>query len=140
MELRSNLIRATLLGLVILGIGGRVLMRVVAEIQGQPPILTLGGTLTVVFYGAVSGAFTGLVYYLLGRFVEKSWLRTTAFIVICGLVAWRGVNGLVPLSQALFMALALVYLVIVDVLGRRALAHRRPVNPDFEVPAPASVS
>lgn len=79
MELRSDLIRATLLGLIILGIGGRLLMRVVAHMEGRPPV----------------------------------------FIAICMLVAWRGVSGLLPIPQAMFMALALAYLIIVDVLGRR---------------------
>jgi len=120
MELRSGLIRATLLGLLILGIGGRLLMRVVALMDGQAPAFTLEGSVAVVFYGTVAGAFSGLVYYVLTRFVNKPALRTTAFIVICGLVSLRGVSGLRPVAQAMFMALAFVYLVLVDVLGRRA--------------------
>jgi peptidoglycan/LPS O-acetylase OafA/YrhL len=120
MDLRSSLIRATLLGLVILGIGGRLLMRVVAHMEGRTPAFTLEGSVAVVFWGTVAGAFSGLVYYLLQRFVKKSSLRSFAFIVICGLVSWRGVSGLLPVPQAMFMALALGYLVIVDVLGRRA--------------------
>lgn len=124
MELRSSLIRATLLGLVILGIGGRLLMRVVAHMEGRAPAFTPEGSVAVVFYGAVAGAFSGLVYYVLGRFVHKPWRRTGAFIAICGLVSLRGVSGLLPLPQAMFVALALVYLVIVDVLGRRA--HHAP--------------
>ena len=123
MGFRSDLIRATLLGLVILGIGGRLLMRVVAHLEGRIPGWTIGGTMTVVFYGAVAGAFSGLIYYLLRRFVNKPWLRTVAFFTICGLVSWRGVNGLLPIPQAMFMALALFYLVTVDILGRR-LASR----------------
>ena len=119
MDLRSSLIRGTLLGLVILGVGGRVLMRVVAHMEGRAPAFTPEGSIAVVFYGGVAGAFSGLVYYLLGRFVDKAWLRTTAFLVICGLVALRGVSGLLPVPQAMFVALALVYLIIVDVLGRR---------------------
>jgi hypothetical protein len=51
--------------------------------------------------------------------VRKPWVRTAAFITICELVTWRSVRRLLPLPQAMFMALALVYLVIVDVLGRR---------------------
>ena len=35
MELRSDLIRATLLGMIILGIGGHLLMRVVAHMEGR---------------------------------------------------------------------------------------------------------
>ncbi len=61
-----------------------------------------------------------MIYHLLRRFVAKPWVRTAAFIAICELVSWRGVHGLLPLPQAMFMTLALVYLVIVDLLGRRS--------------------
>jgi hypothetical protein len=118
MELRSDLIRATLLGLIILGIGGRLLMRVIAHMEGRVPVFTPEGSIAVVFYGAVAGAFSGVIYHLLRRFVRKPWVRIAAFIAICELVAWRGVSGLLPLPQAMFMALALAYLVIVEVLGR----------------------
>jgi len=118
MGLRSDLLRGTLLGLLILGIGGRLLMRVIAHMEGRVPAFTLPGSLTVVFAGTVAGAFAGLIYHLLRRFVRKPWIRTAAFIAICELVSWRGVHGLLPLPQVMFMTLALVYLVIVDALGR----------------------
>ena len=118
--LRSDLIRGTLLGLVILGIGGRLVMRVVAHMEGRVPVFTPEGSAAVVFYGTVAGALSGLIYHLLRRFVHKPWVRTVAFISICELISWRGVSGLLPVPKAMFMALALAFLVIVDVLGRRA--------------------
>jgi hypothetical protein len=124
MELRSSLVRATLLGLVILGIGGRLLMRVAAHMEGRAPAFTIEGTVAVIFYGTVAGVFAGIVYYVLGRFVTSSWIRTTLFFVICGMISWRGVHGLQPVQQAIFMALALFYLVSVDLLGRRS-RHRQ---------------
>jgi hypothetical protein len=134
-ELRSDLIRGTLLGFVILGIGGRLLMRVIAHMEGRAPVFTPEGTVAVVFYGTVAGAFSGLIYHLLRRFVHKPWIRSAAFIAICELVSWRGVSGLLPVPKVMFMGLALVYLVIVDVLGRRsgqARANREDqVQPAF---------
>jgi hypothetical protein len=121
MQLRSDLIRGTLLGLLILGIGGRVLMRVVAHMEGRAPAFTPEGSIAVVFCGTVAGAFSGLIYYLLRRFVGKPWVRTAAFITICELISWRGVSGLLPVPQAMFMTLALVFLVAMDLLGRRLL-------------------
>lgn len=119
MELRNDLIRATLLGMIILGVGGRLLMRVVAHMEGRPPVFTPEGSIAVVFWGTLAGAFSGVVYHLLCRFVRKPWIRTAAFIAICMLVAWRGVSGLLPIPQAMFMALALAYLITVDLVGRR---------------------
>jgi hypothetical protein len=118
MAVRSDLLRGALLGLLVLGIGGRLLMRVVAHMEGRIPAFTPEGSMTVVFAGTVAGAFAGFIYYLLRRFVSKPWIRTAAFIVICELISWRGVHGQLPVPQAMFMTLALVYLVIVDVLGR----------------------
>jgi hypothetical protein len=120
MELRSDLIRGTLLGLIILGIGGRLLMRIIAHMEGRIPVFTPQGSVTVVFAGTVAGAFAGLIYHLLRRFVRKPWVRTAAFIAICELISWCGVSGLLPLPQAMFMTLALVYLVVIDLLGRRS--------------------
>ena len=118
MGLRSDLLRGALLGLLVLGIGGRLLMRGIAHMEGRVPAFTVPGSLTVVFAGTVAGAFAGLIYHLLQRFVRKPWIRTAAFIAICELVSWRGVHGLLPLPQVMFMTLVLVYLVIVDALGR----------------------
>ncbi len=135
MALRSDLIRGAFLGLVILGIGGRFLMRVIAHMEGRVPVFTPQGSTTVVFAGTVAGALAGLIYHLLRRFVRKPWVRTAAFITICELISWRGVSGLLPLPKAMFMALALVYLVIIDLLGRRSgPAHTSPedhVQPAF---------
>lgn len=129
MDLRSDLIRATLLGFLILGIGGRLLMRVVALMQGSPPGWTFGGTMTVVFLGTVSGLDAGIIYHLLRRFVDKPRVRTAAFIAICGLISWRGVHGVPPLQQSMFMTLALAYLVVIDILGR--LAPRASASHDM---------
>lgn len=119
MELRYWLLRGALIGLIVLGIGGRMLMRVIAHMEGRTPVFTAQGSLTVLFAGTVAGALSGLIYYLLHRFVRQRWLRSAAFIVICELVTWRGVHELLPRPQLMFMTLALVYLVIIDLMGRR---------------------
>jgi hypothetical protein len=119
MELRSWLIRSSLVGLVVLGIGGRLLMRIIAHMEGRTPVFTARGSATVVFTGTVAGTLAGLIYYLLRRFVRRPWIRTTLFIAICEVVTWRGVHELLPKPQLMFMTLALVYLVVVDVMGHR---------------------
>jgi hypothetical protein len=120
MELKRWLIRGALVGLIVLGIGGRLLMRVVAHIEHRPLfVLTTEGTLTVVFAGTVAGLFAGFIYYVARRFLRQPWLRTAVFVAICELVTWRGVHGTLPVVKVMFMSLALVYLVIIDTMGRR---------------------
>lgn len=119
-ELKCWLIRGALVGLIVLGIGGRLLMRVIAHMEHRPLLVFTGqGTLTVVFAGTVAGLFAGFIYYLARRFLRQPWLRTGVFIVICELVTWRGVHGLLPGPQLMFMTLALIYLGIIDTMGRR---------------------
>ena len=120
MSLRSDLLRGTLLGFLILGVGGRLLMRVVAHMEGRVPAFTLEGSTTVVLAGTASGLLAGVIYHLLQRFVSEPWIRTAAFIAVCELIAWRGVHGQLPLPQLMFMTLALAYLVIVDAVGRHS--------------------
>jgi hypothetical protein len=131
MQPGSDLIRGTLLGFLILGIGSRLLMRIVALMQGTPPGWTFGGTMTAIFLGTVSGLGAGIIYHLLRRFVSRPWLRTAAFLAICGLISWRGVHGIAPVPQAMFMALAFLYLGMVDVLGR--LASRDSERQDMSI-------
>ena len=131
MEFRRWLLRGALAGLIVLGVGGRLLMRVIAHREHRPEmVFTVPGTLTVILAGTVSGLGAGLLYYLLRRFVRADWVRTIAFVIICGLVAWRGVHGLWLVPQLMFMALALLFLIIVDAIGRRS-----PLEPAQSSPA-----
>jgi hypothetical protein len=119
-ELGSWLIRGALVGLAVLGIGGRLVMRVIAHMENRAILVfTFSGTATVLFAGTIAGALAGLIYSLLRRFVGRPWLLTLLFVAICEMITWRGVHELLPRPQLIFMALALVYLIIVDVMGRR---------------------
>ena len=121
MELKRWLLRGSLLGFVVLGIGGRWLMRLIAHREHRPAMLfTVPGTLTVLAAGTVAGLASGLIYYLVRRFVKVSWVRTSVFVIICGLIAWRGVHGSPLIPQLMFMALLLVFLAAMDAMGRRA--------------------
>jgi hypothetical protein len=60
------------LGVLVLGVGGRVAMRLVAEATTGAGGFSLGGTLTVVFLGLVSGAAGGLIL-LAARTLLRRW-------------------------------------------------------------------
>ena len=120
MELRYWLTRGALVGLLVLGIGGRLLMRLIAHMEHRPLfVLTIRGTLTVVFAGTVFGLLGGFIYYLVRRFIREPWLRTVLFVVVYELVVWLGVHELLRVPQLMFMGLALIYLAIIDTMGRR---------------------
>jgi hypothetical protein len=57
----------TALGIVILGVAGRIAMRFYAIHDYQEPYFTAGGTLTVLLAGAAAGAATGFWMWLGGR-------------------------------------------------------------------------
>ena len=50
-----GLFAATVLGLILPGVGGRIGMRVIAVASGQATGFSLGGSATVVFLGASAG-------------------------------------------------------------------------------------
>lgn len=124
-ELGGWLWRGGLIGLVILGVGGRVLMRVIAHMEHRTQmVLTPGGTLTVIFAGTVAGLMSGLIYYLIRRFVSPPLARTVLFVVIIELITWRGVSELLPKPKLMFMTLALAHIMVLDLLGRRTRTVR----------------
>lgn len=122
------LLLGAVVGLVVLGVGGRVAMRAIALANNTPPAFSIGGTATVVFLGAVSGAGGGLLYALLHRVVPRRRLvRSALFGVALVLLTLRGLRPIQPLSLEWFMPLALAYGVIVDV-GYTTWSRRRAVG------------
>ena len=118
-ELGSWLLRGMAVGLIVLGAGGRVLMRIIAHMEHrQQYVLTFGGTLTVIFAGTVMGLVSGAIYYLARRFIAKPWLRMAVFAVVVEIIVWRGVSELLPIPKLMFLGLAMIYIAIMGVLGR----------------------
>jgi hypothetical protein len=108
------------LGLPILGIGGRVAMRVIAHAASNAPSFSLGGTMTVVGLGALSGAAGGLIYALLARVMrDRAVLRGVIFGIILVLLTLRGTNPFTPLTFGLFLPLMLLYGAALHYIHRR---------------------
>lgn len=103
-------------GLVVLGVGGRITMRAIALANNTPPGFSFGGTATVVFLGLASGVGGGLLYALLYRLIpRRRLLRSALFGVALVLLTLRGLRPIQPLALEWFMPLALGYGAIVDV-------------------------
>lgn len=98
------------LGLPIFGIGGRIAMRVIAHATNVAPGFSLGGTMTVVGLGAVSGAAGGVIYAILARVLrDRTTVRAVIFGIILVLLTLRGASPFTPLTLSLFLPLTLLY-------------------------------
>ena len=103
-------------GLIVLGVGGRLAMRAIALANRAPLGFSLGGTVTVVLLGVASGVGGGLLYALLYRLVPRPRLvRSALFGAALVLLTLRGLRPIQPLALQWFMPLAVVYGAIVDV-------------------------
>ena len=130
---RSALIGA-LVGLPVLGVGGRILMRLIALWQGTAPGFSLGGTMTVVFMGTVYGTVGGAVHGLMRRFVHNIIARNILFAVVCTAVTWRVANVLLPRDRFTFVALTFAYIIAMELITARQAA-RKTFTPE---PAPSN--
>ena len=106
---RATLGVGALLGAVVLGIGSRIGMRIVAVAQGGTGAFTIEGTLTVVMFGAITGVVVAIIFlasrtafpnHRPGR-VLLFWALLTAFVL----------RGISPLTWLTFTAFAPLFLV-----------------------------
>src|SRR4029079_6906476 len=121
--LRSALIGAAI-GLPILGMGGRGIMRIIAHMEGRVPVLTLGGTVTVVFAGTMFGLAAGAVHGIMRRFIHNLLARNILFVLVAIAFTWRAVNALLPRPRLMFVALTLVFAVILAIATARPETNR----------------
>jgi hypothetical protein len=107
------------LGLPILGIGGRISMRIIAHATNVAPSFSLGGTMTVVLLGALSGAAGGVIYAILARVLrDRAGMRGVIFGVILVLLTLRGASPFTPLTLSLFLPLTLLYGALLHLVHR----------------------
>jgi hypothetical protein len=107
-----DLLIGTALGFAILGIGGRLAMAAVAIASGQPSQWSLGGSMTVIFLGAVSGlagAGIALASRAATRRVRWPWAQYPVFALALALVTMRGLRGTPPNGHWYFYLLVGLY-------------------------------
>lgn len=114
------------IGTLVLGIGGRLAMRGIAHVAGQPPSFSFGGTVTVVLLGLVSGLVGALVFVALW-FLLPRWrlLRATLFWAFLALMTLRGLLPLDAPRLVLFGPLVVIYGLGLEVLWLLSYVRRR---------------
>ena len=134
----SLMVVGAVIGTLILGIGGRIAMRVIAMSAGTPPGWSLGGTTTVVALGAASGAAGAIIRLLSASFIPgPRWVETVVFALALALVTLRGLRPVQALPLALFAPLVVAYGVMLETLWLRRASSRaspRHVPADVTVP------
>ena len=103
------------LGTLILGVGGRLAMHLIARITTGTGGFTVGGTLTVIGLGAASGALGGLIL-VAARPQFHRWTPSTTIVywVVLLTIVLRGLRPLEPLRLLIFMPLVLVFGIILQ--------------------------
>jgi hypothetical protein len=127
------LIAGAATGLLVLGVGGRIAMRLFAIHNGQSPSWTLGGTVAVLFMGVVSGVGGAAI-----RAAASTWLPrraptavgTAIFAVACLFLTLRGLHPVDAPRLAFFLPLTVVYAVVFELVWRRRpIGGTEPADP-----------
>jgi len=99
-----------LLGTLFLGLGGRLAMRVIAVAQNAATGYSLGGSMTVVFLGALAGLVAGLIYTGCRRTLSRNvWLARTLFSVVLLAITLRGLRPLDAQRLVIFLPLFIAF-------------------------------
>jgi hypothetical protein len=97
-------------GAMFLGVGGRVAMRLFAMLEGREPGWSFGGSLTVVFMGAVWGTLGGALLWAGRRWFRHYPLaRGALFWIPLTLLFLRGLSPLNANSLVTFMPFFFMY-------------------------------
>jgi hypothetical protein len=106
----KTLILGAAIGAVVLGGGGRIAMHVIARSTTGTGSFTLGGTMTVVLLGAISGVIGAL--FLVGArrfFAQWSPTPTVVYWALLILVTLRGINPVEPLKVLVFFPIVIMF-------------------------------
>ena len=107
---QAGILMGALLGFVILGVGSRLGMTAIAIAENVAPSFTVGGSLTVVGLGTLTGAVVA-VLFLASRaaFPHHRVARTLLFWGLIAAFVWRGLNPVTALKVVVFAPLFLLH-------------------------------
>jgi len=116
----AAIIAGAVLGLVFLGVGARIGMRMAATEAGQAGAFTIEGSLAVVLLGGCAGAVVGAIFAVSRTiFPTNAWARFLFFWGATVAIMLRGLNPVTPFRLIVFMPLLLVHGVLLHVYWRR---------------------
>jgi hypothetical protein len=115
-------------GALLLGVGGRFAMRLIALAGGRPGSFSLRGTLTVVLAGAVAGLVGGVLFWAVQRYLPGHTLsRGAVFGILCLAIAAPGIRPPRALAFGAFAPFFLAYGVLVaSAWARWSVVGREP--------------
>jgi hypothetical protein len=119
-----SVVVGAVVGLIVLGVGGRIIMRIIAHWEGRHPVLSPGGTFNIVMMGTIAGTAAGIIFGLLRRFINSYPLQIAAFFVFCVVFTLYGVKDLLVRPKLLFVGLTLAYCTVVSLVIHRKSAGR----------------
>jgi hypothetical protein len=122
----AALLAGAVLGAGFLGAGARLGMRVIALANGQSPLFTFGGTVTVTLLGAACGGVAAVIF-MLGRiwFPRRRWLRVLLFTALVTFLVVRGLHPVSPLNLAIFGPLFIAHGALLHAYWCRVHLRRR---------------
>jgi hypothetical protein len=124
------LLIGAVIGFVVLGIGSRIGMRYVGLAMGQQPGFSWGGTITVVFMGAVSGVAGAVA--LVGARAIRPLPQVARGAIYWGVLLYLTARGLHPIDAVKVIWLlppVLAYGVILQYSTCRVASRRRQMVP-----------
>jgi len=125
-SLLTALLVGTATGALLLGVGGRLVMRAFALATGRPSGFSVGGTFSVILSGAIAGLVGGVILVGAARFVPVLLrFRGMIFGLLCYLLASPGFRPPQLLVFALFAPIFLAYGVATIMLYERVDAGLR---------------
>lgn len=125
-SLFTALLVGTVTGALLLGVGGRFVMRALAVASGTPSGFSIGGTFSVILSGAIAGVVGGLLLFAAAQFVPALLrFRGLVFGLLCYLIAIPGFRPPQVFVFALFAPTFLGYGVAAVLLYERFTRKER---------------
>jgi hypothetical protein len=119
-RISAGLFSGLIAGFAVLGIGGRIAMRLIGMAEGKPPTFTIGGTLAVLLIFSIFGIILSVPFATLQDYLPSSSLRkgATFGLFLMLMIVWAmpllaldadGLNFAAIVGRVLFSALFLGY-------------------------------